>query len=76
MYLKKESIINNINQLSKNDKIKIISILNMYQYESHIKYCDDGVRLDMNIVKDEHIQIIFDIINNIINIKKNKNGSS
>ncbi len=70
MYMKKKVIVDNINQLSKVWKKKIVVILYVYQYEKYIKYCNDGIRFDMNIIKDEHIQIIFDIINNIINTKK------
>lgn len=71
MYHKKKYIVENINQLTQNDKIKILSILNIYQYKNHLKECKDGIRIDMSLISDEHINNIFDILYNIINNKIN-----
>ena len=68
--IKRKFIIENINKICKDEKIKILSVLNMYQYEKYLKECCDGIRIDMMIIKDQHINIIYDIINNIINTKK------
>lgn len=69
MYNIKKYIVNNINQLCTSDKDKIIDILTMYQYDKYLKWSGDGVRIDMSLIKDEHINNIFNIINNIINSK-------
>lgn len=69
MSCKKKYIINNINQLSIQDKDKIIDVLTMYQYDNYLKWSSDGVRIDMALIKEEHINNIFNIINNIINSK-------
>ena len=62
---KQKFIVENINQLGNDEIIKILSVLNMYQYEKYLKECCDGIRIDMMLIKEEHINIIFDIINNI-----------
>jgi hypothetical protein len=65
-------IANHINQLSKAEKIKILSILIMYQYQHCLKESKDGIRYEPSLIKDEHHIIIFDIIQNNINIRQKK----
>ncbi len=70
MISKKKYIIDNVNLLKHSNKKMILNILCMYQYEKHLKEGNDGIRIDISLIKNEHIDIIF---NNIFNIVNGKN---
>jgi hypothetical protein len=69
MELEKQMICSELNQLDKDNKIRILSIIKKYD-ESKIQKFSDGSRVDLDSLSDEVIELIYSKLNYILKLEK------